>query len=372
MIKLRIAAAAAAAIYASTAVGETITASIWLPDTHPLVKVGYLDFAKEIKSVSGGELDIQVFTGTSVLPPVAHLSGLKDGIVDMTYHAGTYTPSDLPEDNAIASLSIGLSDSIAAAVATGDFYFNDPQIQEMFSRQGLVFLGSYASAQYLLMCTSRIEDISDLKGKKLRMPTPVHAAWAENVGAVSVNVPSSEMYSGLEKGQLDCAANAANDLKARSLWDVAKYATELDLGPYYAGWLYAMPTKRWQALSVSNKKILLDTIPGATIASTIAQIDASSEALAEAGEHGVEILQPSEDLRNNLRDFVSNSVTELSVETGDRLGVKDAGSLVARYLATYQEWKSDLDAIDRQDTDAIVKAFEAGVYQKIDLSTYGQ
>ena len=371
MVNLKNVATAGAILAASTAAAETITASIWLPDTHPLVRVGYLDFAKDIEAASGGELEIQVFTGTAVLPPVAHLSGLKDGIVDMTYHAGTYTPSDLPEDNAIASLSIGLNDSIAAAVATGDFYLNDPQIQEMFNRQGLVFLGSYSSAQYLLMCTSRIEDISDLKGKKLRMPTPVHAAWAESVGAVSVNVPSSEMYSGLEKGQLDCAVNAANDLKARSLWDVAKYTTELYLGSYYAGWLYAMPKTRWQALSEKSKKMLLEKIPAAIIDSTYAAIAASTEALAEANEHGVEIIQPSDELSQNLRQFISENVAPLSVQTGEKLGVADAESLVARYTEAYERWINKLSGLEPGNASAVVEMFAEDVYKKIDLSTYG-
>ena len=39
--------------------------------------------------------------------------------------------------------------------------------------------------------------------------------WAGTVGAVPVNVPSSEMYQGLEKGTLDCALNVASDLKSR-------------------------------------------------------------------------------------------------------------------------------------------------------------
>ena len=196
---------------AAPVAAEEITASIWFPETHPLTRDGYMALKDTIEETSGGELTMQLYTGTSLLPPVAHLSGLTDGIVQMTYHAGTYTPSDLPEDNTIAALAIGLPDSMTAAMAVADFYINDEQMQGMFDRLGITFLGSYASPQYVMMCSSEITTLDQVEGKKLQTPSPVHAAWAESVGAVPVSVPSSEMFSGLEKGQLDCAINAAND-----------------------------------------------------------------------------------------------------------------------------------------------------------------
>ena len=99
---------------AAPVAAEEITASIWFPETHPLTRDGYMALKDTIEETSGGELTMQLYTGTSLLPPVAHLSGLTDGIVQMTYHAGTYTPSDLPEDNTIAALAIGLPDSMTA------------------------------------------------------------------------------------------------------------------------------------------------------------------------------------------------------------------------------------------------------------------
>jgi hypothetical protein len=63
--------------------------SIWFPDTHPLTKA-YLDWVKRLDAASKGELKAKIFTGTALLPPNAHLSGLKDGIAQVTYHAGIH------------------------------------------------------------------------------------------------------------------------------------------------------------------------------------------------------------------------------------------------------------------------------------------
>ena len=143
-----------------------LTASVWFPDSQPLTKFGYLEWAKKVAEVSKGDLKIKVFTGTSLLTPNAHLSGLRDGVADITYHAGTYTPADLPEDNVLAILGIGMSDPIATTFAVADFYLNDPDMRALWKKQGIVFMGAYASVPYNLICRRKVETLADLKGLK--------------------------------------------------------------------------------------------------------------------------------------------------------------------------------------------------------------
>ena len=63
----------------SATAAREFNGSIWFPDTHPLTKA-YLDWVKRLDAASKGELKAKIFTGTALLPPNAHLSGLKDGI----------------------------------------------------------------------------------------------------------------------------------------------------------------------------------------------------------------------------------------------------------------------------------------------------
>ncbi|MFV0475346.1 MAG: C4-dicarboxylate TRAP transporter substrate-binding protein [Pikeienuella sp.] len=350
---------------------EEITASIWFPDTHPLTRDGYLALAKDLEARTNGDLTLQVYTGTALLPPVAHLSGLVDGIVQMTYHAGTYTPSDLPEDNVAAVLAIGLGDSMTTVMAVADFYINDPAIKAMFDRHGVVFLGAYASPQYEMMCSKEIATVEQIQGAKLRMPSPIHSAWAEAVGAVSVSVPSSEMYTGLEKGQIDCAINALNDLKSRSLWDVAKFATRLTFGPYFAGWQYAIDRDAWTGLSPEHRRVLLDAISDNTIATSIAYQASADEGVAEAAEHDVKISDPSPELRASLDDFLAARMKNMALETGAQLGVQDAQGVVDRFTATYAKWEKLLEGVDRKDAAALKKLMMDEVYSKVDVESYG-
>lgn len=358
-------------VAALPAAAENITASVWFPESHPLTGAGYMDLAKTLKEKSGGDLTLQVYTGTSLLPPAAHLSGLQDGIVDMTYHAGTYTPSDLPEDNVLAALGIGLDKSMVAMMAAADFYMTDPGMTAMFDRLGIVFLGSYASPQYMLICNKPVTTLDEIRGKKIRTPSPVHAAWAESVGATPVNVPSSEMFSGLEKGQFDCVFNATNDLKSRSLWDVAKYTTLLEVGAYFAGWEYAISAEKWASLSEEHRQLLLDSLPGNLVNLARKYQESSDVALAEAEGHGVTVSQPGDDLQANLNEFIANDVEPMALKTAKNLGAPDAEGLIARFNETYAKWDGLLDGVSLDDAPTLSKLLADNLYDNIDASSYG-
>lgn len=349
-----------------------LNASIWFPESQPLTRYGYMEWAKKVEKASDGDLKINVFTDTTLLPVVAHLSGLRDGIADITYHAGTYTPSDLPEDNVLAILGIALDDPIHATFAVADFYMNDPAMQQLWKRQNIVFLGAYASVPYNLICNTKVEQLSDLKGLKLRTPGPVHAEWARSVGAAPVNVPSSEMFNGLDKGQIDCAVMGGNELKTRSLWDVAKHVNMANLGPYYAGWQWAMNASSWGKLTDEQRRILLDTIAESTVETELAYIAVGDETIAEAPDHGVTVYQPSDEIRKSIEDFTTHA-REMAIKDGtERFKLKDAEGLVSRFEETYAKWGELLEGVDKTDAQALTALLKENLYDKIDASTYGK
>lgn len=349
-----------------------LNASIWFPETQPLTKYGYMEWAKKVAKASNGDLKINVFTDTTLMPVVAHFSGLRDGIADITYHAGTYTPSDLPEDNVLAVLGIALEDPIQTTFAVADFYINDPAMQALWKRQNIIFLGAYASVPYNLICRKKVESLADLKGLKLRTPGPVHADWARSVGATPVNVASSEMFTGLDKGQIDCTVMGANELKTRSLWDVAKHVNTANLGPYFAGWEWAMNRKSWNSLTDGQRRILLDTIAESTVETELGYIAAGKQALDEAAQHKVTVYQPSDDIKSSLTAFASQARAAAIKEGNERFKLKDTEGLVSRFEATLAKWDKLLAGVDRSDQAALTKLLRTEIYDKIDAATYGK
>lgn len=348
------------------------TGSIWYPQSHPLDNYGYVEWVKKVKERSNGELEPKIFYGTALLPPQAHLSGLQDGIAQLTHHAGTYTPSDLPEDNVISMLAMGIDDTMAAAMAMTDFGLTDAAMQARYKKLGIVFAGGFATPQYILMCKMPIKTVADLKGLKIRTPGAVQADWARSVGAVPVTVPSTEMFTGLEKGQLDCASNAGNDLKTRSLWDVAKHTNMVSLGLYFHGWQYAFNRDFWKDLSPAHRRILLDTIAESIPETMIGYVGLTNEVLAEAPSHGVTIHKPDPEVQQSVFDFAASAGKATAVKVGkEKFDLDDAEGLVDRFLATYEKWTKLLDGVDRTDAAALAEVFKKNLFSKIDENSYG-
>ncbi|MEM6678278.1 MAG: C4-dicarboxylate TRAP transporter substrate-binding protein [Pseudomonadota bacterium] len=370
---LATAAMAAALLAGGTAAAQTsFIGSIWYPQTHPLDRFGYEIWAEKVKERSNGELEPNIFYGTALLPPQAHLSGLQDGIAQLTHHAGTYTPAELPEDSVISMLAMGFDDTFATAMAMSDFGLNDPAMQARYEELGIVFAGGFSTPQYILMCKEPIKSLEDIKGVKIRTPGAVQADWARSVGAVPVTVPSTEMYTGLEKGQLDCASNASNDLKSRSLWDVAKHTNLISLGLYFHGWQYAFNKDFWSGLSTEHRRILLDTIAEAIPETAVGYLAESAAALEEAPGKGVTIHEAAPDVQQSVFDFAASTGRETAIQVGtERFGIDDPAGLVDRFLATYDKWEGLLDGVDRTDAAALTAIIKENLYDNVDAATYG-
>lgn len=369
---LGLAALAALTLSAQTGSAEEFIGSIWYPKSHPLDKYGYEEWAKKVVKQSNGEIKPNIYYGTALLPPKAHLSGLQDGIAQLTHHAGTYTPKELPEDNVISMIAMGHSDTMATVFAMTEFGLTDPQMQARYKHLRITFLGGFATPPYILMCTKPIVTLADLKGVKIRTPGAVQADWARSVGAVPVTVPSTEMFTGLEKGQLDCAANAGNDLKTRSLWDVAKHTTMASLGLYFHGWEYAFNRDYWSKMKPAHRRIIMNTIAESIPETAIGYLGTTDEALKEAPSHGVTIHQPSKELTDSIAKFATEEAPKLAIAAGKkRFNMKDPEAFLKRFKATYVKWQGKLKDVDRKDAKALSAILKSEVFDKLDEKTYG-
>ena len=235
---------------------------------------------------------------------------------------------------------------------------------------GIVYGGGYSTPPYNMMCSAPIKSLEDLKGKRLRTAGAALSRWAESVGAVPVNVPSSEMYQGVEKGSLDCAVNVASDLKSRSLWDVAKHTTMAPLGIYYSGPMWGYNKDFWAGLSAEDKALLF-AISAQSLADLYVGYNAAiDEALKEAGEHGVTVYQPSEDILASITTFADGNLSNVYDTAREKYGIADPEALIGRFDATVKKWDSLFADVDRKDADAIAAIIKANLYDKIDPATY--
>lgn len=367
----------AAAAFAVGAAGQSLAetsfiANSFYNDQHPHSKYGYIEWAEMVKEMSGGRLQPEVYTGTVLLAPRASLQGIRDNVVQVAHHAAVYTPSELPVANAVQELGFNYDDPLAAIFAVTDFSMsNETQLAE-WKDKGIVYLGAYATPPYILFCREPVRTLEEVAGKRLRTAGSTVSLWAEEVGAIPVNVPSSEMYTGLERGTLDCASNAGNDLIDRSLWEVAPYTTVLPTGMYWSGPQWGWNRGFWNdELTPEDRRVIMEATARAMARMNINYIQRAEDALKEAEAKGNTIYQPGEDLMASVEAYRKKALEGVYKTAEEKYGLANGKEVIDDFRAIYAKWQELLSKVDRTDEDALTALAISEIYDKHDPATYG-
>jgi TRAP-type C4-dicarboxylate transport system substrate-binding protein len=356
---------------ATTAHASTsFIANSFYDQQHPHSRYGYIEWAEIVKELSDGELQPEVFTGTVLLAPRANLQGLQDNIVQVAHHAAIYTPSEMPVANAIQELGFNFDDPLIGILAVTDFSLNNPIQLAEWKELDIVYLGAYNTPSYVLFCREPVRNLDELRGKRIRTAGSTVSAWVEEAGGTPVNVPSSEMYTGLDRGSLDCASNAVNDLIDRSLWEVAEHTTLLPTGMYWSGPQWGFNADFWASLSDDHRNVFKEASAKAMTRMIVQYLGASEAAMQKAISYGNNIYQPEEDLMASVEAFRNEALAKVYDKARDEYGVQDPVALIDDFLATYEKWLALVSKVDREDEEALAELAMKEIFNKLP-SDYG-
>ncbi|CAD5251925.1 MULTISPECIES: C4-dicarboxylate TRAP transporter substrate-binding protein [Halomonadaceae] len=353
-------------VVASSAYAATsFIANSFYDQQHPHSRYGYIEWAEMVKELSNGELQPEVYTGTVLLAPRANLQGIQDNVVQVAHHAAIYTPSEMPVANAVQELGFNYDDPLIGILAVTDFSLNNPTQLAEWEELDIVYLGAYNTPSYVLFCREPVRNLEELRGKRIRTAGSTVSAWVEQAGGTPVNVPSSEMYSGLDRGSLDCASNAANDLIDRSLWEVAEHTTLLPTGMYWSGPQWGFNSGFWASLNDEERDVFKEATAKAMTRMIVQYLGASEAALEEAASHGNNIYEPEDDLMASVEAFRDEALANVYDKARDEYGVEDPEALIDDFIATYEKWDALISEVDREDEEALAELAMEEIYNKL-------
>lgn len=357
---------------APTAMAKDIefNANVFYEKPVPMSGAGYGEWSKILESKSDGTLQAKVFYGGVLAPPNASLTAVSDGLAEIGHIPAMYTPSDLPVSNLLHELSSNFTDSLAMMGALTEYNFTNKELQNQYKKWDIIFGGAYSTPEYRIFCKDKVTSPEEMKGKKVRTLGAGSAMLVEQLGGVPVNVPSSEMYSGLEKGILDCAANAVSDLKARSLWDVSKHTTLISLGIFYVGPQWGVRTSFWEQLDTAQKKALFESFALSMPLIYQEYMKSNGEVMQEAGDHGVTFHEPDESMRKIIEEFEKSNIERAIAIGKEKQVVADPEEFINNFLKLYDKWEQQLADVDRSDHEAVAKIFMTNIYDKVDVDSY--
>lgn len=204
----RLLATMALLVLASPVLLVPLRASTWLPakDIHAIHSLN--GWAETLEETRGRTLNLEAFPDRSLRPVKAHLQGTADRIAHGRFHAPGYAPLELPMANTLSAMGCGHPDAMVLATAFADFMMNDPVGYTDDARHGLLPITGFSTPAFPLICkSSPMRSLGDLAGKRLRFPGGQGAKMAQTLGAVTVIIPGTAIYTSLTPGQLGCTAN---------------------------------------------------------------------------------------------------------------------------------------------------------------------
>ncbi|MTI18008.1 C4-dicarboxylate ABC transporter substrate-binding protein [Rhodobacteraceae bacterium RKSG542] len=219
------------------------------------------EWSDKIADASRGRFQIDLLPLDSVVKPADSVQAVRNNIIQ----GGMLTSAHfagMDKGFGLIGDTLGAWDSdediLKFYYAGGGFEIVD----EIFQEQGVKLIGVSLTGAESIPSKVKIEKVEDFKGVKVRAPSGPVQNLFEAMGATPVNLPGSEIYSGLDKGIIDAADfSTFSNNQQQGVNDIAKY-------PIYPG-IHSSPTvhifmnlKIWNSLDEQDQTFLLTYFRG--------------------------------------------------------------------------------------------------------------
>jgi len=184
--------------------------------------IGLQAFADEVKALTDGKVEIQIFPNNQLGNEKEMIEGLLLGTVDITVPSNGVVTNFVPE--------LGIFDL--------PFLFRDrehmykvmdgpvgQQLDQAMAGKGFKLLAFYeAGIRHIMTTKQPIEKYEDLAGLKIRtMQVPAHVAAFNAFDANATPMAYSELYGALQAGVIDGAEAANTNYNSKKFYEVAPY-----------------------------------------------------------------------------------------------------------------------------------------------------
>lgn len=286
--------------------------SSW-PKGYPEVDEFLLGWAKKVNEATGGTLNPKWMGGPEVVHPFEQLKAAQTGVCDVLFTHPAYHP-----------------EVVSAGQATDLFYASPKKRAEIGwtklmadvykARAGVKYLSPFASGiPYQTYLNKEIRK-ADWTGLKIRA-TPFYRPLVEGLGGVTVQLPTGEIYTGMQRGVIDGFCSPGVYPVQLKLFEVTKYAILPGYGE--ASWIFLVHSRTWDKLSPDLKKVVEETTLEFEEKMRPVFIDYWKKENQEIVKRGMKVIElPAPDAKKLLSVYEAKSWEELILKKDLEFGPK--------------------------------------------------
>lgn len=256
----------------------------------------------EVAQLTDGAVQFNSSHGGSLLGLGDMMKGVGDGLSDLGSAQLSTDPAAFPSwalagihDPEVGTQMTAYDQTMITRIMLTEF----DQLQKELDDSNLQFIFSIASSPHHLLTKEPLSALSDLQGRTIRTYGSFMPTLFQSVGASTVNMPSDELYTAMERSVVDGAYSLPAFFLSSSMGEVAKQLTLVGNGttpPLNAGYHLTMNKDVWDGLSAATKKAFLEAGRTAEVQYSKESVPADEKKAidAMASDFNVDVVEMSE------------------------------------------------------------------------------
>lgn len=303
--------------------------SHYLPPSHGLHTDFMEPWARELEAKTQGAVAVQVSPGTSSLGQAQNqLDQVRNGVVDIAFGL-CGLPRGRMTRSTIVEMPLLVRKAEAGSRALWNLYpkMLGPDYQGLKPLLLMTHNGGHFHTR-----EKRVVMPDDLRGLRIRTPSPTISMMLEFLGASPVGMPPAQVYESLQRGVLDGTCFPWDPVRAFKLGEVTKHHCEAYV--YTAAFWFVMSDRKYKALPADVRKVV-DQISGEALLAKVQgwwdKWDAAGKATAV--ERGNEIVTLTDEQRGQWGERLTQMFNK-AMQDFEKQGVADARDI---YIAMQRE-----------------------------------
>ncbi len=309
----------------------TLSYSPWLPETYPLNDAVLRPWMDQVEEITEGRVTFNWLPKAVGRAP-EQFDVVRDGLADLSLVLPGYTPGrfELIELGELPLLSSNVAD---LGPNFYDIYAEHLEPLEPF--KGAHVLSIWSTIPTHLVSSAGIaESVEDFQGLKLRAPSATAVAEMEQLGAVPVQKPVSEIYELASTGIIDGSFFPISTTYDFKVDGPLNYFTIVPGGLGQSVMTLLVNQEKWDQISEEDRAAIME-ISGAKIASGAGDLFQGKE------EGAIE----------KARTERPDEVADASPELVEALGVK--------FQPIFDDWVAKAKAAGLEDPQAVLDDFRS-------------
>lgn len=281
-------------------------------DANLPTKIAY-DFAEQIKESTGGEVDIKVHSGASLMkhpeiPRAVRTGQVQLGEVFIGIMGNTHPI--FKHDN-IPFLATDYEQAQKLWEAA------KPEIEKQLNKEGMILLYTVPWPAQSLYTKKPVNSLADIKGTKMRAYSPSTSRLADLMETTPTTVQVPDIPQAFSTGIIDAMVTSPSTGANGQAWDYLSHFTEIK------AWIpknFVVVNKRaFKRLDKDSQKAILDAAAAAEARGWAEVLDQEAKDTKTLADNGIVVSKPSEQLLNELQAIGVTMTEEWEAENPQAL-----------------------------------------------------